>query len=80
MANYTVFRDKNTQEWGIKRDGAKRTSAWADTQKEAEGLAKSFSAGSGGGEVRIKGLNGKIRDSDTVFPGNDPRSIRDTRY
>ncbi len=80
MANYTVFRNKETRDWGVKRDGAKRTSVWVDTQCEAEKLAKDFSAGSGGGEVRIKGLDGKIRDSDTVPPGNDPRSIRDTKH
>jgi len=80
MANYTVFRDKSTHDWGVKRDGTQRISAWVDTQKKAEGLAKTFSANSGGGEVRIKGLDGKIRDSDTVSPGNDPREIHDTKH
>ncbi|WP_232425744.1 DUF2188 domain-containing protein [Mycobacterium sp. JS623] len=27
---------------------------------------------SGGGEVRVHGRDGKIRDSNTVDPGNDP--------
>ena len=50
-------------------------------QKEAEKLAKQYSANSGGGEVRIHRPDaGPIRDSDTVKPGNDPSSSRDTKY
>jgi hypothetical protein len=26
----------------------------------------------GGGELTIKGVNGRFRDKDTVTPGNDP--------
>ena len=72
MANYHVSKDKDTGDWRIKREGADRASGFADTQKEAEKIAKELSGNSGGGEVRIHGLDGKIRDSDTVAPGNDP--------
>lgn len=34
----------------------------------------------GGGEVRIHGRDGKIRDSDTVPPGRDPHPPKDTRH
>ena len=33
----------------------------------------------GGGEVRIHGRDGAIRDADTVAPGNDPSPPRDKR-
>ncbi|MFN3256916.1 MAG: DUF2188 domain-containing protein [Ilumatobacter sp.] len=33
-----------------------------------------------GGEVRIHGKDGRIRDSDTVAPGRDPNPPRDTRH
>ena len=80
MANYHVSKDKQSGEWNIKKEGAKRLSDKADTQKEAEKIAKELSANSGGGEVRIHGRDGKIRDSDTVIPGNDPNPPRDKKY
>lgn len=80
MSNYHVSKSKDTGEWGARRAGADRVSGYYPTQKEAEAAAKQFSANSGGGEVRIHGLNGKIRDSDTVAPGNDPTSSRDTKH
>ena len=80
MANYNVFKDKDTGQWAAKRQGADRVSGFADTQKEAEKLAKELAASSGGGEVRIHGRDGKIRDSDTVPPANDPNPPKDTRH
>jgi len=65
MANYYVSKDKETKHWRITREGADRVSEFADTQQQAEKLAKQFAENSGGGEVRIHGLDGKIRDSDT---------------
>lgn len=80
MANYHVSKDKETGKWNIQKEHASRSSGSRDTQAEAEKAAKSFSSNSGGGEVRIHGLDGKIRDSDTVKPGNDPRSSKDTKH
>lgn len=80
MANYHVSKDKETGDWNIQKEGGKKSSGSANTQGEAEKIAKQLSANSGGGEVRIHGLGGKIRDSDTVAPGNDPRSSKDKRH
>lgn len=80
MSNYHVSKDKDTKKWNIQKEGGKRSSGSADTQAEAEKIAKQYSANSGGGEVRIHGLDGKIRDSDTVAPGNDPASSKDTKH
>ncbi len=80
MSNYHVSKDKESNQWRIKKEGAQRVSNFANTQREAEKLAKQFSANSGGGEVRIHGLDGKIRDSDTVPPGNDPFPPRDKKH
>ncbi len=41
--------------------------------------AKEIVRDEGGGEVRIHGTDGRIRDSDTVAPGRDPSPPRDTR-
>ncbi|HZX74614.1 MAG TPA: DUF2188 domain-containing protein [Cyclobacteriaceae bacterium] len=80
MANYHVTKNKETENWDIKKEGASRISGFADTQKEAEKMAKGFAGNSGGGEVRIHRPDGPIRDSDTVKPGNDPRSSIDKKH
>lgn len=80
MANYHVSKDKQSGKWVITKEGGERASALANTQKEAEAMAKQFSKNSGGGEVRIHGLDGKIRDSDTVSPGKDPFPPRDRKH
>jgi len=80
MSNYHVSKDKDTGKWRVKKEGAERVSDLANTQKEAEKIAKELSANSGGGEVRIHGLDGKIRDSDTVAPGNDPNPPKDKKH
>lgn len=77
MANYHVTKNKDSGAWKAKREGSERASGIYNTQKEAEKAAKEFSHKSGGGEVRIHGLDGKIRDSDTVAPGNDPYPPKD---
>jgi len=80
MSNYHVSKDKDSGDWRVTKDGAERASAIASTQKEAEKIAKEYAANSGGGEVRIHGLDGKIRDSDTVYPGKDPFPPRDKKH
>lgn len=78
MANYHVTKNPDGG-WDAKKAGGQRSSGNYDTQKEAEKAAKEFSKNSGGGEVRIHGVDGKIRDSDTVPPGNDPHPPKDTK-
>lgn len=80
MSNYHVSRNKDSKEWQVRREGADRISDSARTQREAEGMAKEFAANSGGGEVRIHGRDGRIRDSDTVPPGNDPYPPKDRKH
>lgn len=65
--------------WDVKKPGSPRASAHADTQKEAVSRARDIVRNQGGGEVRIHGRDGKIRDSDTIAPGNDPNPPRDKR-
>lgn len=65
--------------WAVKAPGAKRASAVADTQAGAQDRARRIVGNAGGGEVRIHGRDGRIRDSDTVPPGNDPNPPRDRK-
>ena len=79
MSNYNVVKNPDGG-WDVKRDNASRSSLHTDKQKEAEDRAKDYAANSGGGEVRIQGRNGRIRDSDTVPPANDPYPPKDKRH
>ena len=80
MANYHVSKNKESGDWKAKREGADRSAGYYDTQAKAEKTAKELAANSGGGEVRIHGLDGKIRDSDTVAPANDPNPPIDKKH
>ena len=80
MANYHVSKGRGADHATVKREGAERISATARTQAQAEKIAKEMCANSGGGEVRIHGRDGKIRDSDTVAPGRDPNPPRDRKH
>lgn len=78
--NYHVTKDKDTGRWRVVREGADRASDTADTQEQAERIAKRLVGDSGGGEVRIHRPGGPIRDSDTVPPAKDPFPPRDTKH
>lgn len=77
--NRHVVPDSNGG-WKVVKPGAERASSRHETQAEAERRAKDIVGNAGGGEVRIHRPNGQIRDSDTVKPGNDPRSSKDTKH
>ena len=66
--------------WDVKKPGSGRASSHHDTQAEAEMRAKEILGNDGGGEAVIHGRDGKIRDSDTVPPGNDPMPPRDKKH
>lgn len=65
--------------WDVKKPGAKRASSHHRTQSEAIGRARDIVRYRGGGEVRIHGRDGRIRDSNTTGGGNDPIPPRDRR-
>lgn len=66
--------------WAVKKPGTPEPESRHRTQGAAEKRAKQQVRRDGGGEVRIHGRDGRIRDSDTVAPGNDPNPPRDTRH
>lgn len=65
--------------WDVVAPGSTRASSHHDTQKDAIDRARRIVSNAGGGEVQIHGKDGKIRDSDTIKPGNDPNPPRDKR-
>lgn len=65
--------------WNVVAPGASRASAHCGTQADAINRGREIVHNAGGGELRIHGRDGKIRDSDTIAPGNDPNPPRDTK-
>lgn len=76
----TVYRRPSDGKWVNKKNGNSNASSLHDTQKEANASAKEMLQNSGGGELTTKGTDGKFRSKDTIAPGKDPRSIKDTEH
>jgi len=68
-----IYR-RNDETWVNQREGASKASGVHSTQKEAMNEAKKMLQNSGGGELTVKGVDGKISSKDTIPPGNDPNS------
>lgn len=71
-------RDDGT--WANKRNDAERASSVHKTQGDAAAAAKQNLQKQGGGELTIKGMDGKIRSKDTIPPGHDPCPPRDREH
>jgi hypothetical protein len=67
-------------QWADKKDGNQRASSLHDTQQEAAKAARDQLAKSGGGELKIKGEDGKIRSKDTIPPAKDPNPPKDKEH
>jgi len=63
--------------WEIVRERHERASAVTRTQKEAIDRAREIVSNLGDGEVRIKGRDGRFRDSDSQ--GNNESRSKDRR-
>lgn len=66
--------------WAVKKPGSKAPESIHRKQSTAEERAKDVVLDQGGGEVRIHGRDGRIRDSDTVAPGRDPHPPTDAKH
>lgn len=66
--------------WQNKRHDAGKASSIHDNQVAAERAAREMLANQGGGELIVKGRDGKIRSKDTIAPGNDPNPPRDREH
>jgi hypothetical protein len=65
--------------WQVKASDGDRASAVLKTKAEAIARAREILRNSGGGELTIQDRHGRILDSDTVPPGNDPVPPADRR-
>ena len=75
----TVFR-RTDGLWANKRNDKLKVSSLHSTQEEAKAAAKEMLNNQGGGELTIKGRNGRIRSKDTIAPGNDPNPPKDKEH
>ena len=65
--------------WQVTRPGASRAIARTETQAGGIDRARALLRNDGVGELVIHGRSGRIRDSDTIAPGNDPFPPADKR-
>jgi hypothetical protein len=75
----TIFRRADGK-WINKRNDSDQASSVSETQRGAIEDAKRMLGNQGGGELTIKGVDGKIRSKDTVPPGNDPNPPKDKEH
>lgn len=73
-----VYRRKDG-DWANERNDSDKASSLHRTQGEAIQAAKQMLGNQGGGELIVKGEDGKIRSKDTIAPGNES-SVRDTEH
>lgn len=66
--------------WAQKRNDASRAGGIYKTQGEAVKAATITLKKQGGGELIIKGRDGRIRSKDTIAPGRDPNPPRDREH
>jgi hypothetical protein len=74
MPDYDVY--KKNDGWVGKRDDASRASVSAKTQAAAYGATRDLAARNGGGDISVHGVNGRIRDKNTIKPARDPRGSK----
>lgn len=73
-----IVQQRSDGRWEVVAPHHQRASAVTDTQQQAIDAARPILRNSGGGELRIKGRDGRLRDSDTVAPGHESPA-RDTK-
>ena len=79
-SNDRVVYRRDDGNWVNKLAGADRASSLHSTQADANQAAREMLKNQGGGERTTMGIHGTIVSKDTIAPGNDPQSIRDTEH
>ncbi len=74
-----VYRREDGK-WVNKRNDSDRATSVHVTQGDAANAAHENLQNQGGGELTIKGRDGKIWSKDTIKPGNDPNPPKDTEH
>lgn len=75
----TVYRRPSDNKWVDKRNDASRGFVF-DRQSDAIASGREKLVNAGGGELTVKGRDGRIRSKDTLGGGNDPLPPRDREH
>lgn len=75
-SNRRIVQHRDDGKWEVIKPGGERAGAVTNTQAEGMDRAREILGNDGGGEMQVRGLDGKIRQQDTIPPGNDPRSSK----
>lgn len=75
----TVYRRPSDNKWVDKRNDAGRGFVF-DRQADAIASGREKLVNAGGGELTVKGRDGRIRSKDTLGGGNDPVPPRDREH
>jgi hypothetical protein len=60
--------------WAVAKEDRERVSGKFERQSDAIDRAREIISNLGGGELVVLGEDGRIRQKDTIAPGNDPSS------
>lgn len=74
--NKRTVQRRDDGNYEVRKPGTNRASAVEPTQSAAINRGREILRNDGGGELAVRGNNGKIRAQDTIKPGNDPRSSK----
>ena len=80
MGNDRTVSRRPDGSWANKKDGATKAGSLHDTQADAIAAAREMLENTGGVELKVKGVDGKIRSKDTIPPGNDPNPPKDREH
>ncbi|MEP6911858.1 MAG: DUF2188 domain-containing protein [bacterium] len=75
-----IIYQREDGKWVNKKLESEKASGLHETQGNAAAQAKQMLQNAGGGELIIKGRDGKIRSKDTIAPGNDPNPPKDKEH
>lgn len=78
--NARIVYRTNGGSWSNRRTDASKAGSTHHTQHDAIAAATRMLERVGGGELLVKGRDGRIRSKDTVGGGNDPTSVRDREH
>jgi len=74
--NRRIVQRRPQGDFEVRKPGSDRASAISPTQRDGINRAREILGNDGGGELQVRGLNGRVRQQDTIAPGNDPRSSK----
>lgn len=72
VKNDRTVSQRDDGKWANQKDGTQRATSLHRTQKQAADAARQNLKNQGGGELKIKNEEGKIRQKDTIAPARDP--------